>query len=158
MASTLDILTIRLVCKKLPGLRFEDPSPQAKPVREPVYLGIQKGQDVIHITPADRRQVTFQAAVRISQKKDGSLNFLGPYTYGSSTQRFLYLSWGEQQPDGTYTMFRRAKIHLSHLSWHDVSKALNANTPLTAELTLTDSRGGPLCASVDADHIQWRLS
>jgi len=51
-----DTIVIKLICRNLPGIRFEDPYPGQPPVREPVYLGIQAGEQVIETVPANRRQ------------------------------------------------------------------------------------------------------
>jgi hypothetical protein len=45
-------------------------------------------------------------------------------------------------------MFQRAKVHLSHLPWSRVEEAVRSGKTLCVELSMTDSRGGPLCGSV----------
>lgn len=45
-------------------------------------------------------------------------------------------------------MFRRVKVHLSHLSARDIQAAAKANRPLQLTLHLTNKRGEPRCASV----------
>ena len=147
---------IRLVCRDLPGLRFCDTSPGQPAVREPVYLGIQRGKTVQEAVPANRRQVTFEAALTVERRADGSPNFLGPYAHGKPGERFLYLSWCVKQTDGRLEMFRRAKVMLSQLAWAEVQHAARSGVPISADLSLTDERGGPLCATVRESHIRWR--
>jgi hypothetical protein len=64
--------------------------------------------------------------------------------------------WGVMKKGGAFEMFRRATILLSSLRWADVASHLETNQPLIAELSLTDAKGGPLCASVKPPHIRWR--
>ena len=151
------VLRLKVICSELPGIRFCDgPGPEAG-VRAPVYLGIQRDQEVIEQVPADRRSVTFQPEFRARRQADGSVNFLGPFAQGTRGDRFFYLSWGVKQPDGRFEMFRRLKVRLGHLTWEQVARAAAEKQPITVELRLTDARGGPLCATPPPTHIQWRL-
>jgi hypothetical protein len=150
-------LTIRLVCTDLPGRRFIDPYTRAPGVNEPVYLGIQKGRQVIETTRADVEKAVFQPTFRVKRFADESVDFLGPFAQGKRGQRFIYLSWGVLVQGGEFRMFRRAKIQLSHLTWKTVEAHLTAAQPIVARLTLTDSEGCPLCATVKAPNIHWDL-
>jgi hypothetical protein len=47
-----DGLVIEVVCTRMPGIRFAD--------YHPVYLGIQKGNEVIEAVPGDTKQVVFR--------------------------------------------------------------------------------------------------
>jgi uncharacterized protein DUF5990 len=93
-------LRVRVVCTDLPGRRFRGLHAPQRPVTEPVYLGIQRGREVIEQVPADRRQVTFAAEFTVGKRPDGSPNFLGPYAQGTPDDRFFYLSWGPPESDG----------------------------------------------------------
>jgi hypothetical protein len=151
-----DELTIRLVCRKLPGTRFDESSRPVR-VREPVYLGIQKGKQVVGAVPADRHQVTYDVAVHVVKGKNGFPDFLGAYVHGKPNDRFLYLSRGEVKHGAAFEMFRRAKIRLTHLTWSALRKSIGGGGPLVAEISLTDKRGGPLCATIMDEYIKWRL-
>ncbi len=151
-----DILRLKVICTNLPGIRFEDHLPESK-VKEPVYLGIQCGKDVIDQVPADRRQVTFHAEFRIGKKSDGTPNFLGPYAQGRPKDRFFYLSWGVQREPGEFQMFRRLKIRLGHIGWTPIRRSVKTGQPIVVRLRLTDDKGGPLCATPRAKHIRWEL-
>ncbi len=150
-------VTIRLVCRDLPGVVFTDHPELPECRRAPVYLGIQKGKTVIQSVPADREQVIFEAEFRIAARKDGEPNFLGPFAHGTPEQRFIYLSWGEKKDDGSLEIFRRAKVHLKHLDWSHIHPALESGQSITARLRLTDDKGGPLCGSVRESHITWEI-
>ena len=72
--------------------------------------------------------------------------------------------------EGNFEMFRRAKIHLNHLTWEQVQRAISNNKPLKVVIDMTDCDGGPLCASIrirkppiegvrpkDRDRADWQL-
>jgi hypothetical protein len=141
-------LTIEVVCRNLPGRCFKDPHNPDAEKQEPVYLGIQKGNEVIEAVPGDRKEVIFRPMFRIARQPDGSPNFLGPFAKGTPQERFFYLSWGVMNKNGQLAMFRRAKIHLNHLTWDKVSAALSENRSLKVSIDMTGKRGDPICASI----------
>ena len=60
---------------------------------------------------------------------------------GRPGARFIYLTWGDVDADGSFTMFRRAKLMLADL------EPLAADTQrVVARVDLTDDCGGPRCA------------
>ena len=144
-----DELTIEVVCTDLPGISFA--------YYHPVYLGIQRGADVIEAVPGDTKKVVFKPVFRIGKQADGSPNFLGPFAQGTPRQRFFYLSWGVMNEDRRFEMFRRAKIHLSHIRWEHIRNAMSKKIPLRVTLKLTGKQGDPLCASVKSPNIEWKL-
>ncbi len=147
-------LKLRVLCSRLPGLRFEDPYKHEPGVKEPVYLGIQHGTEVIEQVPADRQRVVFHPEFRMGKQPDGSPNFLGPYAQGRPKDRFFYLSWGVKRSD-RFDMFRRLKIRLTHLEWPEIEQALESGEPLVVRLKLTDDLGGPECGTPDESRIAW---
>lgn len=152
-----DILQLKVVCTDLPGIRFEDTAVPEYKIKEPVYLGIQRGKEAIDQVPADRRQVTFRADFRVGKKPDGSPNFLGPYAQGGPKDRFFYLSWGVKRESGAFEMFRRLKIRLGQIGWAPIRRAMKSGKPLVVRLKLTDDAGGPLCGTPREKHIRWEL-
>lgn len=142
-----DELTIEVICRRLPGIRFAD--------YEPVYLGIQKGNEVIEAMPGDRKEAIFRPTFKIGTQPNGSPNFLGPFAKGTPQERFFYLSWGVMAEDGRFAMFRRAKIHLNHLTPEQIGNALSDNRPIKVIIDMTDRKGAPLCASVRKDLAKW---
>ena len=152
-----DQLIIEVVCRHLPGLRFKESESPNATTREQVYLGIQEGDEVIEAVRADQKQVIFRPQFKIARQPDGSPNFLGPFSKGTPQERFFYLSWGVMDTDGNFEMFRRAKIHLNHLTWEQVKDAVSSDCPLRVVINMTDKKGGPLCASVRKDRADWLL-
>lgn len=147
-------LKLKVLCSRLPGLRFEDPYKHEPRVKEPVYLGIQHGTEVIEQVPADRQRVVFHPEFRMGKQRDGSPNFLGPYAQGRPKDRFFYLSWGVKRPD-RFDMFRRLKIRLTHLEWPEIEQALESGESIVVRLKLTDDLGGPACGTPDESRIAW---
>ena len=159
-ASTLDDrqmeLKIKVICENLPGTRPLDDSSGLSVVREPTHIGIKRGEEVVEAVPANRKRVVFELSFRVLPMPDGKANFLGPYAKGTPSQRFFYLSWVVKGKGRNLTMFGRAKIHLSHLSWSQVEKAVNFGRPLSVIVSLTDKRGRPRCGSIRGDDLHWQ--
>src|SRR5689334_9589380 len=82
-------LTIEVVCQNLPGSCFSDTHGENPKKVGPIYLGIQKGNDVIEIVPGDRQQATFHPTFRVTRQTDGSPNFLGAFAKGTAQERFF---------------------------------------------------------------------
>ena len=154
-AAEIGTLRVRVVCTDLPGTCFRDPQDPARPVKDPVFLGIQRGKDVIEQVPGDTKTVTFEPEFRVERKKDGTPNFLGAFAQGTADDRFFYLSWGVKGPSGRFDMFRRLKIRLGHLPAARVERACRSGEPITVRLRLTDAKGGPLCATPRPPNIEW---
>ena len=147
--SQKDELTIEVICRHLPGIRFAD--------YEPVYLGIQNGNEVIEAVPGNRERAIFRPTFRIAKQPDGSPNFLGPFAKGTPQERFFYLSWGVMHDDVHFEMFRRATIHLNHLTWEQVSAAVSNDRPLKVVIDMTGKKGDPICASIRPDRAKWEV-
>jgi hypothetical protein len=146
-------LRVRVVGRDLPGIRFCD---RDGSVREPVYLGIQRGREVIEAVPADVARAEFIAEFRVERGRGGAPNFLGPFAQGTAADRFFYLSWGVKTPLGFFEMFRRLKIGLGRLTWREIEASSTSGTPIDVELSLTDPHGAPLCATPRPEFITWR--
>jgi hypothetical protein len=150
-------VTIKVICEHLPGIKFQDPNGDQAIAYEPVYLGIQRGNEVIEAVPANRQRVIFEPRFRVAPLTGGKTNFLGPFAKGTPQERFFYLSWVVKNEDGTLTMFRRAKIHLSHLSWSQIEAAVDSGKPLSVTLSLTGKRGDPRCGSIRGEGVHWQM-
>lgn len=89
--------------------------------------------------------------------REGQLDFRGSAVHGKRGDRFIYLTWGNVGEDGTFHMFRRAKLMLNRVDRTLIDRALAANIPLVATVHLTDKHGGPRCARVDPPALTWTL-
>lgn len=146
-------LNIKVICEHLPGTDFPSLTGGES---QPVHLGIQRGNEVIEVVPANRKRAIFEPHFRVAPLPNGKTNFLGPYAKGTPTERFFYLCWVVKDKDGRLRGFRRAKIHLSHLPWSQVEEAIQSNKPLTVTLSLTDKKGEPRCASIRSNEARWQ--
>lgn len=150
-------IAIQVICNDLPGSAFVDQQASEAVTRKPVYLGIQKGDAVIEAVPASRKQVVFEPVFRVAPLLDGKTNFLGPFAKGTPQTRFFYLAWVIKGEDGSLTMFRRAKVQLSHLDWSTVEQAIGSGTGLSVELSMTDNKGGPISGSSVNHTARWQV-
>ena len=89
--------------------------------------------------------------------EQGALDFRGPAVHGKRGERFLYLTWGDVGGDGSFEMFRRAKLMLNRIDPALVREADQGEVPLVATVELTDGRGGPRCARVDPPALTWSV-
>lgn len=140
-------LNIQLICSDFPGLPFEG--------RAAVYLAIQHKEDILDETPSNVQEKIFDLRVKVTEGKDGLPNFTGPYVFGKTGDKFLYLVWFMKTSMGN-ERFRRAKIKLNEFSWSQIRKAQAAEIPIRAQIRLTDAKGGPICASLKPPYIQWK--
>ena len=106
-------MRIRIEGSDLPG-RTCGPGPDVPDGHHDVHVAVQgkKGQhDLWGLVPADVDLATWEL--------DGDVlapppvfDVRGPQINGAPGRRFIYLTWGVVGADGTFTMFRRAKLQL----------------------------------------------
>jgi hypothetical protein len=125
----------------LPGRRWQECTN--------VHVGLQEGREPVGLVPADADAASWDLDVRVVVVDDGDLDFRGPAVHGKRGERFLYLTWGDVDREGSFTMFRRAKLMLHRVDPDLVRAAEQSGAPLVAEVDLTDRGGGPRCARVD---------
>lgn len=108
-----------------------------------MHVGIQVGREPASLVAADASSATWSTQIRVRDRA-GDLDFAGPAVQGRPGTRFVYLTWGNVADNGTFAMFRRAKLMLADvtplLSWPDV------DCRVVATVDLTDECGGPRCA------------
>ncbi|HVF32184.1 MAG TPA: DUF5990 family protein [Acidimicrobiales bacterium] len=138
------MLNIRIVGERLPGRVFGE--------HGNVHVGVQRGDEVVQIQPADAASVRFTFGIVLREQDDGSLDFRSPFVHGKPGDRFLYLSWGDVDAAGRFTMFRRLKLMLNALPQGLVTPKTGT---LEGYLTLTDDKGGPRCAAIRPPEINW---
>ena len=78
---------------------------------------------------------------------DTGFDVRGDYVQGPRGRRFIYLSWGDVEVDGSFTMFRRAKLMIDDIP-ADVLADATLSGRLVGRLSLLDHRGHPVCARV----------
>lgn len=135
-------LALRIVADDLPG--------RACGGYENVHVAVQRGREPEGAEPGDSAEAVWEFTVDTVLGPDGTRDFRGPHVHGRRGARFLYLTWGEWPPGGTFTMFRRAKLFLDDLPAPVVEGGAAA-----ARLGLTDACGLPLCAAVRPPRVRW---
>jgi hypothetical protein len=106
-----------------------------------VHVGIQVGKEPRELVRADAETSSWTIPIEVVAR-EGGLDFRGAAVQGKRGDRFVYLTWGDVDEDGAFTMFRRAKLMLS-----DLEPTAADDTPqVIARVDLTDERGGPRCA------------
>jgi hypothetical protein len=136
----------------LPGTRFCD---RDGAVFDGVHVGVQVGGEPFELVSGDAASARWQLDVDVVRGRDGELDFRGPSVHGRRGERFLYLTWGRVH-DGTFDMFRRAKLMLSAVNPRLIA-SVAAGGSLVGTVRLTDDRGGPRCARVDEPDLVWRV-
>jgi hypothetical protein len=117
-----------------------------------VHVGVQVGRDAASLVRADEPEACWDLDVEVV-RTDG-IDFRGPAVQGRRGDRFIYLTWGEVGADGSFEMFRRAKLMLDRIDAAVIESAVEAGI-LEATVDLTGSDGGPRCARVDPPAIAW---
>ncbi|HMO58862.1 MAG TPA: DUF5990 family protein [Roseiflexaceae bacterium] len=142
-------LTINVLCEELP-----DSPPDPK---HTLYLGIQRGEEVIEAVAVAQAQIVFAPSFRVAPLPGDATNFLGPFAKGTPTQRFFYLSWAIGDPAGNLNKIGRTKIHLSQLRWADVERAIEAGRAPGVRLALRDRTGRPTFGSITGSRVAWQI-
>ncbi len=138
-------MDVRIVGVSLPATVFDG--------RE-VFVGMQRGRDVVSPRPLAGETMTFEAELDVVVTPSG-VDYRGPWVQGKRGDRFLYLCWGHDSTHG-FEGFRRAKLMLGVLDPAEMASAPDGAT-LEGRLSLVDARGGPVCAAVRPPVIRWTL-
>jgi hypothetical protein len=127
-------------------------------VYENIHVGIGMQRDPVELVPGDSPSARWRIEVRTPRANDGSVDFRGPFVHGKRGDRFLYLNWGTVAADGSFRLFRRAKLSLSEAPPNVVEDALQGTGVLECTVNLTDAKGNPRCARVRPPDIAWWAS
>ncbi len=125
-----------------------------------VDFAVQRGRDELvkpFLTTADA--VSFAVTLSLGPSlADGSPNFRGPFAQGTPADRFVYVNSGFYAGQMGTPWERRAKIKLADIPIALVESAVgNPNAAIEARIEGTMKDGGPVCASVRAPQISWRV-
>lgn len=145
-------MRIRIEARDLPGRRFvSDGVPLAN-----VHVGVQVRKEPVGLVRGDSESAQWEVNVVAAADGDGGFDLRGPAVHGRRGERFLYLTWGDVAADGSFEMFRRAKLMVADIDDQLLATAARTDGTLIAELALTDGCGGPVCARVRPPAIAWR--
>jgi hypothetical protein len=135
----------------LPGVEFVS---DGAPLHN-VHVGVQVGKDPVGLVRGDAAAARWDVEVRAVVEEDG-VDLRGPAVHGRKGERFLYLTWGDVASDGSYAMFRRAKLMVDDIDPALLASATGDDSVLVASLSLTDDCGAPRCARVRPPGVSWR--
>jgi hypothetical protein len=128
------------------------------PGAQNIHVGVQRKErkdrpvELLGVTPGNAPSAHWDLEATATQA-GGGIDITGPYIQGRPGARFIYLAWGALG-DGTFAMFRRAKLMLDAIDPATLDAAHRYGV-LTAHLELTDTKGLPLCAAVRPPLIRW---
>ncbi len=122
-----------------------------------VHVGIQVGRDAAEIVRGDAHEATWHTDITIKHTDDG-YDFRGAAVQGKRGDRFVYLTWGAVESNGSFEMFRRAKLMLNRVDPNLIRSAIDGDLALIASVHLTDAWGMPRCARVDPPAIVWTIA
>ena len=146
----------------MPTSRQDPELPLRITVRRPpngVKFAVQRGSAEL-LEPSDRSSdaLVFDFTVRVGATPPGAApRFLGPFTQGPPSARFVYVTSGRRAGQENTPWDRRAKIPLAGITEPMIESALSASgARIETEMAGTGSDGGPTCATVKA--IVWRVN
>jgi hypothetical protein len=147
--------TMRIVIQAhdLPGGEFVS---EGVPLRN-VHVAAQVGREPVGLVRGDAASARWELEVRPVVTDEG-LDLRGSAVHGKKGERFFYLTWGNVLADGSFAMFRRAKLMIGDIDPELLVAAARGGGVLVGSLPMTDERGGPRCARVTPPVITWRLS
>jgi len=139
------MLNIKIVGERLPG--------RTCGTHTNVHVGVQRGDEVVQVQPADAASVRFSFGIVLREQEDGSLDFRSPFVHGRPGDRFFYLVWLDAAGDDAEPVrIGRTKLMLAAVP----SGLITPKTgTLEGYLTLTDAEGGPVLAAVRPPAINW---
>ena len=115
-----------------------------------IHVGVQRRDEVIDIVPGDADEAVWEFPIEAA-----GVDFRGPHVQGRRGDRFLYLSWGTVDDNGTFAMFRRAKLMLAAVDRDVLDAAEQPGHRLQATLSLTGGDGEPRCAALRPPAVSW---
>ena len=121
-----------------------------------VHIGVQRRgkAEWLDPQPGDATSVRWELACSASQHPNGALDALGPYVQGGPSARFVYLSWLDLDQAGEFVMFARIKLMFDAIPPEVAAATITADR-LVGRLSLTDSMGRLVVASVRPPRIAW---
>ena len=118
-----------------------------------VDFGVQRGSgndyETLLVQQRTRGDVVFEFPMTVrNNRKDGLPNFLGPFSQGPATDRFVYIDVGTYAGQKNTEWSRRMKVPLRGITWRQVEQALEPGLVIRARVPGADKDGAPNCATV----------
>ncbi len=148
-------MLIRIEGVDLPG-RTCGPGPDYPDGHHNIHVAVQgkKGQqDLFGLTPGDAQSVVWDLEATVVARSP-EIDVRGPQIQGPPGKRFIYLTWGVVGEDGSFRMFRRAKLWLHAIPPEVLAKACDHGL-VVGRVGLTDEKGWPRCGTVRRGDDEW---
>ena len=151
MSAEPTVLKLELRGKNPPGRTFD--------AFENVHVGLQRKKAAVDLFRGDGENIGWVFEIESTAGNGNETDFRGSYVHGKRGERFIYLSWGDVAADGTFAMFRRAKVMLNAVEPRLLRMA-SAGGALSGSFSLTDARGrgGPLRTTLRPPLIEWTVT
>jgi hypothetical protein len=130
-----------------------------QPPRDVVFC-LQSGKtEIVSPVRSTGDDLSFDLSVRVGERPDGQPNLLGAFAQGPPAGRFVYVNSGTSAGQAGSRWTRRAKIHLSAITWPMIEETLTApDNVLEARIAGTGKDGGPACATIPLLDGGWRIA
>jgi hypothetical protein len=122
---------------------------------ENVHVGLARRQETVELIPGDAAEARWAFEITVKVGDGGELDFGGPFVNGPREDRHLGLRWGTLGEDGSFDVFRAAKLRMTDIDRAVIEQAAVPGYRLVARLCLTDAQGWPVCARVRPPAIAW---
>jgi hypothetical protein len=155
-ARQLPSLTIEIRATDFPG-RSCGPGPEGQ-MYEDVHVGLACRGGTIELVRGDARRAGWTFDVTVRRDDTGSLDYGGPFIYGTRGARSVGLRWGTLTKHDEFEVFRAAKLRTSDIDSALIEEAVRDRRHLVACLGLTDQHGHPVCATVRPPDVAWSIT
>lgn len=125
-----------------------------------VGFAIQRGRaDLLPASKQTAELIQFDFSLRVAGVlADGSPNYLGEFSQGTPTDRFVYINSGTLAGQHASGWTRRAKLKLGSIPREMAEAAIaDPDQIIEAQVQGTMADGGPICASIKPHSVSWSL-
>ncbi|WP_415796392.1 DUF5990 family protein [Comamonas aquatilis] len=125
-----------------------------------VRFAVQRGRsDLLEPLNGQHEPLRFEFSLRLGLPlSTGSVNFLGEFAQGPSSERFVYINSGTLAGQSGSRWTRRAKLKLALIPPEVVETVLHTGGIIEARVHGTMGDGGPVCASVNPNTVVWGVA
>jgi hypothetical protein len=126
-----------------------------------VLYALQRGKDE-RVSPvrSEGSDLVFSLTLTLAGRlESGFPRFTGAFAQGPADQRFVYIRIGVPACDLSSPWSRRAKIHLSGITWEMVEEVqATPKAVIAARFAGKDKKGEPACASIWPLEEGWKVA
>ncbi|HEY3214227.1 MAG TPA: DUF5990 family protein [Actinomycetota bacterium] len=145
-------MIVEILGSELPGLRC-GPAPDGS-FYENIHVGLARRTETVDLVPGDGDSARWVFEVTVHDRNDG-IDITGPFVHGKRGDRAFGLRWDVPADDGSFAVFRAAKLRFSDVDTATLREAIETGGRLLGSLGLTDEHGWPRCAHVRPPDVRW---